>query len=158
LRKLVINRVEMSEFLLNSAYLGEVGIPVAMVAGDKALLEGDVSTHAPWAARVQLKESLGRHSAISPSMTEVSALLRSGTRKAVLAYKKQHVKLFKLKTPAEVEMVFQSSAFADVAADLPGARRVRGSGVRFVTPTIGDGLNTIKLLVFAAAGVKAATD
>jgi hypothetical protein len=27
-----------------------------------------------------------------------------------------------------------------------------------VTPTIAEGLNTIKLLVFAAAGVKAATD
>ncbi|MDA4137245.1 MAG: M55 family metallopeptidase [Thaumarchaeota archaeon] len=158
LRKLVINGVEMSEFLLNSAYLGEEGIPVAMVAGDKALLDGDVSTHAPWATRVQLKESLGRHSAVSPSMTEVSALLRIGTRKAVLAFKKHQVKLFKMKTPAQVELTFQSSAFADVAADLPGATRVRGSGVRFVSPTIGDGLNTIKLLVFAAAGVKAATE
>ena len=76
----------------------------------------------------------------------------------MLAFKKHQVKLFKLKTPAEVELTFQSSTFADVAADLPGATRVRGSGVRFVTPTIGDGLNTIKLLVFAAAGVKASTD
>jgi D-amino peptidase len=158
LRKLVINGMEMSEFLLNSAYLGEAGIPVVMVAGDKALLDVDVSVHAPWAARVQLKESLGRYSAVSPSMTEVSDLLKGGTRKAVLAFKKHQVKLFKLKTPAEVELAFQSSAFADVAADLPGAKRVGGSVVKFVTPTIAEGLNTIKLLVFAAAGVKAATD
>jgi D-amino peptidase len=158
LRKLVINGMEMSEFLLNSAYLGEVGIPVVMVAGDKALLDGDVSTHAPWATRVQLKESLGRYSAVSPSMTEVSDLLKAGTRRGVLAFKKHQVKLFKLKMPAQVELAFQSSAFADVAADLPGAKRMGGSGVSFVAPTIAEGLNTIKLLVFAAAGVKAATD
>jgi D-amino peptidase len=158
LRKLVINGMEMSEFLLNSAYLGEVGIPVVMVAGDKALLDDDVSVHAPWAARVQLKESLGRYSAVSPSMTEVSSLLKDGTRKAVLAFKKHRVKPLKLKTPAQVELTFQSSAFADVAADLPGAKRVGGTGVRFTTPTMGEGLNVIKLLVFAAAGVKASTD
>jgi len=157
-RKLVINGIEMSEFLLNAAYLGEVGIPVAMVAGDRALLEDDVAVHAPWAERVQLKTSLGRHSAVSPSMTEVSALLKDGTRKAVLAFKSHRVKLFKLKTPARVELTFESSALADVAADLPGAVRVGGPGVSFVTPTIAEGLNTIKLLVFAAAGVKAATD
>jgi len=150
--------MEMSEFLLNSAYLGEVGIPVVMVAGDRALLDDDVSVHAPWAARVQLKESLGRHSAVSPSMTEVNELLKDGTRRAVLAYKKHQVKLFKLKTPAQVALTFQSSALADVAADLPGAKRVGGSEVRFTTPTMAEGLNTIKLLVFAAAGVKAATD
>jgi D-amino peptidase len=158
LRKLAVNGTEMSEFLLNSAYLGEMGIPVVMVAGDKALLEGDVSAHAPWAVRIQLKESLGRHAAVSPSMSEVSGLLKDGTKRAVTAFKKHQAKLFNVKTPAEVELTFQSSAYADVAADLPGASRVGGTGVRFVTPTMAEGLNTIKLLVFAAAGVKAATE
>lgn len=158
LRRLAINGIEMSEFLLNSAYLAEAGIPVVMVAGDKALLDGDVATHAPWTTRVQLKEGLGRHSAVSPSMTEVTELLKSGTRKAVASFKKRQTGLFSLKTPAEVELTFQSSAFADVAADLPGAKRVGGTGVSFAIPSIAEGLNTIKLLVFAAAGVKAATD
>jgi D-amino peptidase len=158
IRKLVIAGIDMSEFLLNSAYLGETGIPVVMVAGDKALLDGDVATHAPWAVRVQLKESLGRYSALSPSMGEVNSLLKAGTRKAVAVYREGHAKLLRIKTPAEVELTFQSSAFADVAADLPGAARVGGTGVRFTIPSMDAGLNTIKLLVFAAAGVKAATE
>ncbi len=158
IRKLVIGGTDMSEFLLNSAYLGEVGIPVVMVAGDKTLLDGDVATHAPWAVRVQLKESLGRYSALSPSMGEVNSLLKAGTRRAVAVYSEGRANLFRIKTPAEVELTFQSSAFADVAADLPGAARVGGTGVRFTIPSMDAGLNTVKLLVFAAAGVKAATE
>ena len=38
LRSVKINGQEASEFLLNGAVLGELGIPVLMVAGDKALL------------------------------------------------------------------------------------------------------------------------
>jgi D-amino peptidase len=158
LRKVVINGMEMSEFLLNSGYLGEAGIPVVMVAGDKALLDGDVAVNAPWVTRVQLKESLGRYSAVSPSMTEVFAMLKSGTRKGVAAFRKHQVQTFSLKMPAEVELTFQSSALADVTADLPGAKRVGGQGVSFVVPSMAEGLNTIKLLVFAAFGVRAATD
>jgi D-amino peptidase len=158
IRRLTINGTEMSEFLLNSAYLGEVGIPVVMVAGDRALLDGDVSAHAPWAERVQLKQSLGRYSAISPSMVEVSRLLKEGTRRALGTFREGRAKLLRLETPAEVAISFQSSAFADVAADLPGSQRVGGSEVRFTTPSLGTGLNVIKLLVFAASGVKATTE
>ncbi|MGA2665378.1 MAG: M55 family metallopeptidase [Nitrososphaerales archaeon] len=158
IRRLAIDGMEMSEFLLNSAYLGEIGVPVAMVAGDRALLEGDVSANAPWAVRVQLKESLGRHSAISPSMPEVAARLRAGTRDAVAGFGKGEMSPFKLRTPAEVALDFQSSAYADVAADLPGAKRVGGTEVRFGIRSMDEGLNVIKLLVFAASGVKAATE
>jgi D-amino peptidase len=158
IRKLVIGGTDMSEFLLNAAYLGEVGVPVVMVAGDKVLLEGDVASRAPWAVRVQMKESLGRYSALSPSMEEIDSALRDGTRKALAVYREGRASLFRIETPAEVELTFQSSAFADVASDLPGATRVGGTGMRFTIPSIDAGLNTIKLLVFAAAGVKAGTE
>jgi len=158
IRRLAIDGTEMSEFLLNAAYLGEIGVPVAMVAGDRALLDGDVSANAPWAVRVQLKESLGRYSAISPSMPEVEARLRAGARDAVAGFEKGGMSPFKLKTPAEVALDFQSSAYADVAADLPGAKRVGGTEVRFGIGSMNEGLNVIKLLVFAASGVKAATE
>jgi D-amino peptidase len=158
LRKVKVNGIEMSEFLLNAAYLGEEGVPVVMVAGDKTLLDDDVSESAPWAVGVQLKESLGRYSAISPSMVEIDEQLKEGTKKALLEFKNHRTKLFRLKTPAQVELMFQSSAFADIAGDLPGAKRLDGSRIRFTSPTIGDVLNTIKLLVFASIGVRSATE
>lgn len=158
IRKLAVNGTPMSEFTLNAAILGEAGMPVVMVAGDKALLDGDVAEHTPWATRVVLKESMGRYSAKSPSMQEVDEALRKGAREAVSTFAGGSASLFKLSTPADVEVTFHYTSLADAAALLPESVRVGGSAVRFRAKTATDAMKTVELLIYAASGVKAITD
>lgn len=158
IRELKVNGAAMSEFTLNSACLGETGVPVAMVAGDKALLEEDVVKYAPWAAKVALKESLGRFSAKSPSMHDVDIALRRGVKDAVASYKSGRVKPVSLATPATVELTFHYTSFADAASLMPGCKRAGGATVVFRSGSIAEASKTVELLVYAAAGVRATTD
>ena len=93
-RKLVVNGVEVSEYLLNSYTIGELGIPPILVAGDKQLIEDDVKIHTPWVETVALKESLSRLAAKSPSMKFIERELRLATNKAVININENSVKPF----------------------------------------------------------------
>ena len=152
------NGVESSEFYMNAATLGEHGVPVILVAGDKALLEDDVARHAPWAVRVPLKESLGRYAAISPSMVESCDLIRAGVREAVSKANNNStgdVKPLKINVPVDVELFFTSTAYAHIASHLPGSRKgSNGWAVSFTASTMEEAYRVTQLLVFAAKGVK----
>ena len=104
IRTLKYNGEESSEFYMNAATLGELGVPIILVAGDSSLLRDDVSKHAPWTVRIPLKESLGRYSSISPSMSECLQLIRAGVREAVSKFDKGGMEKLRIKTPVEVEM------------------------------------------------------
>lgn len=154
-RTLRYNGVESSEFYMNAATLGEQGVPVVLVAGDASLLKDDVLRYTPWAARVPLKESLGRYASISPSMPECLELIRAGVREAITNFEKGIVELLKLRTPVETEIQFTNSDCSYVASLLPGSKRIGGWGVTFTAQTMEEAYRTTQLLVFAATGVKA---
>lgn len=149
-----LNGEYCSEFLLNGAYLGELGIPVVMVAGDKALLESDVKKFAPWAVRATLKESLSRYSAISPSPNQVATILRNASKDAVQVFKNQQARLIRFEPPIKVEITFTSTAYAEIAAHLPNSKRITGTTIGFDAPSMSDGFKVIQLLLMAAQGVR----
>ena len=153
IRTLKYNGEESSEFYMNAATLGEQGVPLILVAGDASLLKDDVAKHTPWAARVPLKESLGRYSAISPSMTECLQLIRAGVRESVAKMDKGGMEKLRIKTPVETEIQFTDSDYAYVASFLPGAKRIGGWGVHFTSASMEEAYRTTQLLVFAATGV-----
>ncbi|AJC72361.1 peptide transporter [Thermococcus guaymasensis DSM 11113] len=150
---LEVNGVEVSEALLNAYLLGEWGVPVAMVAGDKALIESDVKNHLPWAVGIPIKESFGRYSAMSPGMESVKELLRQGTIEAFRRLERGEVKPLKTKTPVEVKLRFLNSAHAEVAELLPFVERVDGKTVRFEAKSVEEVYKIFEVLVFAAAGI-----
>jgi D-amino peptidase len=151
-----LNGEESSEFYMNAATLGEQGVPVVLVAGDKSLLDDDVFRFSPWAVRVPLKESLGRHAAISPSMLECLEIIRNGVRKAVSDYSRHDtMELLKLKTPVELEVYFTSTAYAQMASHLPGSEKIGGWGVRYITKSMEEAYRVTQLLTFVAEGVRA---
>ncbi len=152
-----VNGVEVSETLLNAYLLGEWEIPVAMVAGDRALIETDVRTYLPWAVGVSLKESLSRHSAISPGMEKVKRLLRDGTSEAVRRFKNGVLKPVKVERPVEVKVTFLNTAFADSAELCPLVERLDGRTVRFEAKDVEEAYRIVELLIFASAGVSAIT-
>jgi D-amino peptidase len=154
IRTLKYNGQESSEFYMNAATLGEQGVPVILVAGDKTLLDDDVAKHTPWSVRVPLKESLGRYSAISSSMPESLQKIREGVKEAVSKYDGDAMELLKLRTPVETEIYFTNSAYAQIASHLPGSSLVGGWGVRFSAQSMEEAYRVTQLLVFSASGVK----
>jgi D-amino peptidase len=158
IQRLRINGEDCSEFLLNGAYLGELGIPVVMVAGDKALLEDDVKKYAPWAARATLKESLSRYSAISPSPNQVATILKEACKKAVEVFDTKRAQLIRFKPPINLEISFTSTAYADIATHLPHSKLVDGTTISFEATSMSEAYRVMQLLVMAAQGVRSQVD
>ncbi|MHA2226266.1 MAG: M55 family metallopeptidase, partial [Candidatus Hodarchaeales archaeon] len=60
IRRLVMNGVELSEFLLNGYAAGDFTVPTILCAGERQLIQDDVSKYAPLVETVALKHSLSR--------------------------------------------------------------------------------------------------
>ena len=148
-----VNGVRTSEYLLSALVLGEMGVPVVLVAGDEAL-RSEVERHTPWSVFVPLKRSLGRYSAVSPSLNTINRELDRGVEEALRRLKSGEARPLPVKRPVRVRMVFQSSGYAEVADYLPLARRVSGLAVEFEASTMREAYSTIELLVLAAYGLK----
>jgi len=155
-----INRVEVngmaaSEFLLNAYVAGELGVPVALVAGEAQLLEDDVKKSAPWAETVALKSSMSRLSAKSASMLSIEKELRRAVRKAVAALKKDKAGLLVAKKPVRMAINFLASQFADAAELLPSIKRIDGLRIEYAAKSMADAYKTLELLTLASSGMQA---
>jgi D-amino peptidase len=156
IRKVEVNGVEVSEFLLNAYVAGELGVPIIMVAGEAQLIKDDVRRFAPWAEAVALKDSLSRVSAKSPSMAKIEKALREATKRAASNFKPGEIgKLLIPKKPINMRVTFQVSHFADVAELLPNAKRVDGLTVEYTAKSMVEAYKTFELLVLAASGISA---
>jgi len=110
IRKVEVNGVEVSEFLLNAYVAGELGVPIIMVAGEAQLIRDDVRKFAPWAKAVALKDSLSRVSAKSPSMTKIEKALREAAKRTASNFKPTAKdKLLIAKKPVNMRVTFQVS-------------------------------------------------
>lgn len=155
-----INRVEVngmaaSEFLLNAYVAGELGVPVALVAGEAQLLEDDVKKSAPWAETVALKSSMSRLSAKSASMLIIEKELRTAVKKAVASQKKDKAELLIAKKPVRMAINFLASQFADAAELLTSIKRIDGLRVEYAAKSMADAYKTLELLTLASSGMQA---
>jgi D-amino peptidase len=158
INSLEINGVPVSEFLLNAYALGELNVPVVMVAGEARLLEEDIRKQGGKIVTVALKNSLGRVSAKSPSMSKIEKELRDAVRKATFNLKRGTVKPMIAKRPVKVKVTFMSTQFTDVAELLPTVKRLDGLSVEYTAGTLTKAYRAFELLVFAAAGVSASIE
>lgn len=155
IRTLKFNGEESSEFYMNAATLGEQGVPIILVAGDRSLLRDDVSRFTPWVVQVALKDALGRYASISPSMPECLGMIRVGVREAVSNFDNGKADLLKLKTPVDAVIEFTDSEYAHVASHLPGSKMIGGWRLQFTASSTEEAYRVTQLLVLAASGVKA---
>jgi D-amino peptidase len=153
--KLEINGVEVSEFLLNSYTVGELGIPAMLVAGEAQLLKDDVDKYTPWVETVALKHSLSRVSARSPSMVKIEKELRTAVRRAASNFKRKKTKPLVTKKPVKMELTFLVSHFADIAEMLPIIKRVDGLKVEYTASTMVKAYKIFEFLVAASTGISA---
>jgi D-amino peptidase len=155
INRVEVNGVAASEFLLNAYVAGELGVPVALVAGEVQLLVDDVRKKAPWAETVGLKTSVSRLSAKSASMICIEKELRNGVKKAVASQKRGEAELLVAEKPVKMAINFLSSQFADAAELLPSIKRVDGLRVEYTAKSMADAYKTLELLTLASSGVQA---
>jgi D-amino peptidase len=116
---------------MNALYLGALGVPVGMVAGDDQLA-GEIEAWLPWAERVIVKTAVSTHAAASVHPKEAQRLVRDGAERATKrARTAGDLKPLTLEPPIEVGIDFHKPIQADWAAVLPGARREGDRGVRY---------------------------
>ncbi len=149
IQRVLLDGAPASEYLLNTYALGELGVPVVMVAGDKAL-EPEVSRHTPWAVFVPLKEPLSYFAAVSRSMEEVVEELRSGVAESLARLRRGEAK--PLEPPEGMEFVveFKRPFHADLASLFPCVERLDPITVKLTCGGFVDKYKMFEGLVMAA--------
>jgi D-amino peptidase len=128
-----LNGRAVGEYGFNAMYLGALGVPVAMVAGDDALA-AEVAEWLPWAERVVVKRAVSRQAADSVHPDVARDLVRAGAKRAVerIAAGGDGAPVpLRLAPPIVVGVEFHFAGMADFAAVMPGFHRVGDRGVRY---------------------------
>jgi len=125
-----VNGERCSEARLNAAVAGALAVPVVFVSGDQSACR-DAASFLPWAQTAEVKRAIGRYAAASLSPQEARATIKSGVERALREAGSRGARPFAFSPPLWLEIDFTATARADVAALLPGARRVTGRTVSF---------------------------
>jgi D-amino peptidase len=110
-----LNGRPVGEYGINALYLGALGVPVGMVAGDDALAE-EVADWLPWAEQVVVKRGVGRRAADSLHPEAARELVRAGARTAVervAAGGSEAPQPLRLDPPIRVGIDFRDAGMAD---------------------------------------------
>ena len=102
----------------------ELGVPVGLITGDKALHDFSRPNFPDPVRFVVTKEGVTRYAALLYSLERVREELRKGAREAV--ERSKEMGFFRLEPPYEVEIEFLDTLRADLAASLPFLNRVSG--------------------------------
>jgi D-amino peptidase len=122
------NGQEMGEIGLSAALAGHFGVPVGLVAGDKAATEEAKALLGPNLRTVAVKESFTRQAARNLAPETAHAIIR-GAAKAAMGG--PHPEPFVIEPPVTVAVEFINSLQAAAAATVPGAQQVGGRRVEF---------------------------
>jgi D-amino peptidase len=119
--RLRVGGADWNETALNAAACGALGVPVALVTGDRTTcaqatqLLGEVAT-------VAVKDAITRYAARTILPVVACDRIRAAAREAV----RRPPKPFQPPAPFELELDFVNSACADAAELVPATRRVSG--------------------------------
>ncbi len=120
----------VGEYGINALYLGALGVPVGMVAGDDALAD-EVSDWLPWAERVVVKRGVSWQAADSVHPSVARELVTAASRRAVERAARGELQALVLPAPIRVAIDFRHAGQADFAAVIPGFVRDGDRGVRY---------------------------
>ena len=124
---LKINGCYMNEATANAALAGSYGVPVALVIGDSGLKTQLIDKQMmPWVSFVTTKESLSRYAAKYRPQGRLAKETAEAV-KAVLASDLKAVPLYRVEEPFTLTIAFKSTAMADMAAQIPGVKRLSGT-------------------------------
>jgi D-amino peptidase len=128
-----LNGVRCGEATINAALLGAHGVPLLMITGDRATVEG-VQDQMPWVHGVIVKESIGHFSADSISPAAACTVIADGAEYAIQNV--ERCRPFVLAPPIEMRVTVAKIEQADYVCLIPGFERSGPREVRFVDPDI----------------------
>jgi len=124
-----VNGVELPELGLNGLFAGALGVPVALVTGDKAVCEQARKVLGERTAVAQVKEGIGRYSAKLLPFEKSRALIREQAKQGLL--RRKEIQPYTLRAPFTFDVTFFRAAMADNVMLLRGMERTGPRDVRF---------------------------
>ncbi len=122
------NQTMNTEAVLNAVIAGHYNIPLVTVIGDEALSE-EVKAFIPDVETVIVKKGLSRFSALSIHPTKARELIRQGVKNGLKKVKE--ISILKLEEPITMEIDFKDSNMAEVAALVPGVKRINPRSISY---------------------------
>ena len=124
-----INGIRCSEATLNAGIAGYYGVPVLLITGDRATVEG-AKAQMPWITGVVVKESIGNYAVNSISPQAAQEAIRKGAAEAVR--NAGNAQPFVFEPPITMEIDLTRVEQADVIEMIPGFERTGPRRVRLV--------------------------
>ena len=143
-----INGLRMNEALINAAYAGYLGVPVAMIVGDEALKK-EMEEFLDKIVYVSTKEGIGRFSARFYSKKKIKREIQEGARSA-LKKPREELRIYRFEPPIELKVEVSRTEFADALEMIPGVERLDGRTLKFIHDDYAAVFDT--LLLMAAIG------
>lgn len=125
-----VNGTSWNETHLNAALAGTLGVPVGLVAGDRACCE-QASERLPWVHTAVVKEGFGNQVGRTRSPERSRALVRDGVAAAVRDL--DGLQPFTPAAPFTLEIDVINTVVADACTLCPGTERSGPRAIRFVT-------------------------
>lgn len=150
--EITVNGVRFSEYLMNTLYASEQGVPTALLAGDHYLKQ-EVEAFTPWVTFIEFKKGVSRYGALFDSLDEVLDKLRGGVEKAIEKFRGGELKLFELNKPYELVVKFRDPLVADVVETDDRFERIDAYTVKSIVNSAKQLLNTIESLALIGYGI-----
>lgn len=126
--KIKLNGKEVSEGGFNAAIAGDFGVPVVFLSGDQTVGEETKRLLGP-IETVAVKQALGFHAATMLHPEEAQRLIREGVERGI--DRRAELAPYKVDHPVELELTLTETVNAELAAFLPGVKRLSGNTVLF---------------------------
>jgi len=126
--KIKLNGKLVPEGGFNAAIAGDFGVPVVFLSGDQTAGEelkrllGPIET-------VAVKQAVGFHAATMLHPEEAQRLIREGVKRGI--DRRASLAPYKVNHPVELELTLTQTVNAELAAYLPGVKRLSGNTVLF---------------------------
>ncbi len=143
-----INDLEVGESELNAMIAGEFGVPVVMIAGDKAVCEQVTDILGHNIITVPVKEGIGRYAANTLVPSEAQKLIREQVRIAL--EKRGEIEPYLLLRPYTFEIDFLYSYQAAAAELIPGVERITPRTVVYTQEEFIEGFKLFRALLSLA--------
>lgn len=151
IHKIFINGQAMNEALINAAYAGYMGVPVALVSGDTTL-QAELQSKAalPWIQYVPTKTAVAKFAARSFSSLKVAEYVQTAVNQALVTPKAE-LPLYRFDAPITLKIEFHSTAMTDQACLMPHVKRLDGRVIEYSDPDYGVIFEAIMALVTLAS-------
>lgn len=150
IRSIKVNGKELGEFGLNALVAGYFQVPVIFVSGCD-LTGKEAEECIPNIHQSIVKQTINRTTALNLHPETARNLIKEGTKKALLDYKK--IKPFTLDSPYLVKMEFLHSGFADAVEIFPFVKRETPLSISFESNDILDCYQLIRSSIMIASSI-----